>query len=46
MLIQVERLNHAKLNGNGKSEIISIRIAGKWALREYKSRMYEFSFQV
>jgi len=45
MLIQVQRLNHAKLNGYGKSEIISIRIAGKWALREYKSRMYEFSIQ-
>jgi hypothetical protein len=46
MLIKVQRLNHAKLNANGKSEITSIRIAGKWALREYKSRMYEFSFQV
>jgi len=46
MLIKEQTVNHAKLNGNGKSEIISIRIAGKWALREYKSRMYEFSFQV
>jgi len=45
IMIQVQRLNHAKLNRNGKSEIISIRLAGKWALCEYKSRMYEFSFQ-
>jgi hypothetical protein len=45
MLIQVQRLNHAKLSGNGKSEITSIRRADKQALHEYKSRMYEFCFQ-
>jgi hypothetical protein len=45
MQIKLQKLCSAKLNGNGKSDITSVRIAGNWAFCEYKFRMCEICFQ-
>ena len=44
--IKLRRLNSAKLNGNGKSELTSVRIPSNWPFCEYKFRTSEFCFTI